>query len=103
MDLADQNLQSDERFAERFIASRAARRYGPVRIRGELSSRGVDPSVAEIALAEADIDWQAVASEALARMSGNPSDFASRARLSRKLYQRGFPRETVDKVLSQAQ
>ena len=98
--LADEGLQSDERFAERFAESRAARRYGPVRILGELCQKGVDRSTARNAIAGLPVDWTEVALEALARLRGDLTEFEDRARMSRKLHQRGFPQDTIRQALS---
>ena len=40
--LVDHDLQSDHRFAEGFVRSRVQKGYGPVKIRQELASRGVE-------------------------------------------------------------
>src|SRR5690554_546207 len=50
--LAAENLQSDQRFAESYARSRAARHYGPLRIRAELAERGIDRDLASRAVAD---------------------------------------------------
>ena len=40
-DLADENLVSDQRFTEMYVRMRIRRLFGPLKIRGELRSRGI--------------------------------------------------------------
>lgn len=47
-------LVDDHRFAERFVASRAARGRGPARLRRDLLAMGVEPPVVEAALRAAN-------------------------------------------------
>lgn len=56
----------DAHFAERFVASRSRKGYGPQRIRMELGQKGVEKSLTEQALAEAEIDWTGQACASLA-------------------------------------
>ena len=60
--LVEDGLLSDERFCEAYIYARSQRGYGPARLREELRQRGVSESLVERSLAEADQDWQALAS-----------------------------------------
>ena len=60
-DLQNQGLQSDHRFSEVLIRHRAQGGYGRARIAHELMSRGVDSSIIEMALEEAEIDFDAIA------------------------------------------
>jgi regulatory protein len=57
--LRDERLQSDERFAEAYLHSRARRLYGPVRIKLELRERGISDTVIAATLKASDIDWHA--------------------------------------------
>ncbi|MBT8427680.1 MAG: recombination regulator RecX, partial [Erythrobacter sp.] len=59
--LAEDGLQSDERFAENFIQSRINQGKGPVRIRIELSQRGIDEASIESAIEACDANWRALA------------------------------------------
>jgi regulatory protein len=91
-DLVAENLLSDARFAESFIAARAARGQGPLRIRRELEERGVSGEQIEIAFDEAGTDWRASASAVRRKRfgSGAPADFPDKARQMRFLQYRGF-------------
>ena len=98
--LAEEGMQSDERYAQRYAESRAARRYGPNRILGELSQKGVDAGISRCALDALEVDWADIALEALTRMHGDPEAFKDRAQMSQKLYRRGFSQDTIRQALS---
>ncbi|MGH8403462.1 MAG: regulatory protein RecX, partial [Gammaproteobacteria bacterium] len=93
--LAAKNLLSDARFVEEFVASRARRGSGPVKIRDELRSRGVDETLVETTLAEYQDQWPANAASVRRKRFGAvlPQDYAERARQARFLQQRGFSAE----------
>lgn len=105
--LAEQGLQSDERFAEHFIRSRVGRGQGPLKILAELGSRGVDGAFAQAALAEYEaaegVDWNQLACDTLARRFDSPGSVPrERARRERFLAGRGFDFDQVRHALSQA-
>lgn len=90
-DLSERGLQSDERFAEMFVRSRILRRQGARRISMDLNMRGVEQHIVQRVLAEADVDWFALACEALAaRFKAPADDFKAKARQQRFLASRGF-------------
>ena len=99
--LAAAKLLSEARFVEQFIRQHAARGHGPIRIRLELSQRGVDAEVIEEALAASGEDWLASAREARRRKFGAslPGDFRQRAKQARFLQYRGFSAEQVRAAL----
>lgn len=102
--LADENLQSDERFAQSFTRERMLRGVGPLRIESELRQRGVQSSFIDHAIAmvpgEEGLSWREVAKEALERKFGQerPADLAEKARRVRFLAYRGFGEETAGLV-----
>ncbi|MEJ2631151.1 MAG: regulatory protein RecX [Acidihalobacter sp.] len=91
-ELRAEGLQSDTRYAESYVRSRAERSYGPVRIGAELRQRGVDAACIERALAEYEGDWDEVARNYYRRHFGGapPADFQERAKRLRHMQQRGF-------------
>ncbi len=95
--LIDAGYQSDQRFAEMLVRSRVAHAYGPVRIRAELRSHGLDDSLVQAALAavDEDTDWAALASDLLQRHYGGQAanDYAERGKRAQFLLRRGFPAE----------
>lgn len=96
-DLVAENLLSDARFAESFIASRAARGQGPMRIRRELEERGVSGDLIDIAFDEAGTDWFARAIAVRRKRFGPamPADFPDKAKQMRFLQYRGFAPEQI--------
>lgn len=99
--LESERLQSDERFADSFVRTRAERGQGPVRIRAELAQRGVDDVEAETALAAYEGDWQENAVTIRRQRFGAelPETYEERARQARFLQQRGFAMEHIRATL----
>lgn len=95
--LQQAGLQSDQRYAESFVNSRANRGYGSVRIGMELKERGVSSDIITASLQQADIDWFALATEVRCKRFGeqSPEDFKSRAKQQRFLQYRGFTHEQI--------
>ena len=100
--LAAAGLQSDERFAESFLRSRAERGQGPLRIREELRQRGVDDATAAAALAAAEVDWRDLLRAVHRKRFGSapPADRRELARRARFLAQRGFAAEAIRGLLT---
>ncbi len=97
-ELAGENLQSDERFAESYVRSRVARHYGPIRIRAELGERGIDRVLAERILREQEVDWFGLAADWYQRRYGTQpaaEDLRERSRRQQALARRGFAHEHV--------
>lgn len=90
--LREERLQSDERFAESFLHSRANRLYGPQRIKLELRERGIDAEVIAVVFEQAGIDWRANLQKLVFDKFGRkpPQDMKEKAKRIRFLQQRGF-------------
>ncbi len=95
--LADQHYQDDERFAGMLARSRAAQGYGPVRIRMELKTHGLNDAAIGQCLDELEQDWRASAAAQLRKRYGGkaPADHAERAKRAQFLLRRGFSAATV--------
>jgi len=104
-DLRGRGLQSDARFAEAFVHSRVGRGQGPLRIRQELGSRGIDAAEIEACLDRPGDEWRALAGEARARKFGDraPVSRDDWNRQARFLSQKGFPSNIVMGVLGAAE
>ncbi|GAB1257128.1 regulatory protein RecX [Aurantivibrio plasticivorans] len=101
--LQSENLQSDERFAEAFVASRVRRGQGPNRIGMELRQRGVEKSVIAMNLEAFDpSEWVALAKDVCARKYGENAtqDRKQQAKQYRFLQYRGFSADHIRKALS---
>jgi regulatory protein len=100
--LAEENLQSDERFAMVFARERMLRGMGPQRIQRELLERGVSGAIADAALRdlqeEEGVHWPQIARAALEKKFGDadlPAAFEERARRLRFLQYRGFSEDDI--------
>jgi len=102
-DLTRDRLLAEDRFVESFIRARCRKGQGPVRIRSELSQRGIDDASVSAALAEADCDWTVLAAEVRAKRFGTalPGDFKERARQAKFLQYRGFETEQIRAALDE--
>lgn len=100
--LAGEGLQSDSRFVSSYVQSRAARGFGPARIRGELRQRGVDEGLTEDQLQDDQWDWRELAESARRKRFGRamPDAWAERAKQARFLQYRGFGPEHMQPLLS---
>ena len=56
-DLQRRNLLSDERFTEQYVGMRTRKGYGPLRIRAELTERGIDGELIEAWLDSSPREW----------------------------------------------
>ena len=95
--LEQEGLIDQRRFAEAFVASRARRGQGPVRIRAELRQREIDDMLVTACLDNGGIDWTERAVAVRIKKFGGelPGDFETRARQSRFLEYRGFDHEHI--------
>ena len=100
--LADEGLQSDDRFAEAFVQSRINQGKGPVRIRLDLGQRGISDAVIEMAIEASAEDWHGLAREVRTRKFGadEPADFKAKAKQMRFLQYRGFEQDHVQSAIS---
>lgn len=92
--LVSEGLLSDARFAEAYSRCRAEKGYGALRIRQELSRRGVDM---ELAPTPAEFDWVALVERTYVKKYGTtlPGSAAERASRERFLLYRGFEYDQI--------
>lgn len=100
--LIESGLQSDYRFAESYIRSRANRGYGKQRIKQELKEKGLSSSSIDDGLEKNEIDWFTLAIDVRCKRFGeqSPSDFKERAKQQRFLQYRGFTHEQINESLN---
>jgi regulatory protein len=97
--LADENLVSDQRFAEMYIRTRVRRLYGPVKIRGELRGLGVsDRFIAEEMPSDQET-WLENAFHWAEKRCRGELDYAGRVKIYRSLMNRGFTHEQANIAL----
>lgn len=99
--LSEENLQSDERFAESYARQRAGRGYGPVKIRQEMHERGLSDAEVDASFASGQFDWPDIARQAYRKKFGGPcadaadyeAEIREQARRLRFMQYRGFSTE----------
>jgi regulatory protein len=96
VELVAERLLDDARYVERYVASRAERGHGPVRIAADLASLGAPRELIEAAI-ESGPDWRAVADAVRRRKFGAaaPDSWAEKARQARFLQYRGFSSDHI--------
>ncbi len=94
--LEAERLLDDARCLERFVAYRAERGQGPLRIALDLKAHGVPAERIGPAL-EAAADWRALARTVRRRRFGAaaPADWSEKARQARFLQYRGFSSDDI--------
>lgn len=98
--LVDEGLLCEQRYVESHIRSRSASGRGPMRIREELTQRGLRKDLVSQALDEADEDWEQNLRELWQRKFGiAPADPKSYAKQARFLIYRGYAPAQVQKLL----
>jgi regulatory protein len=99
--LVAEGALDESRLAEQYIAERAAKGFGPLRIRAELLAKGLSDSLIDPHLDTMRDDWGAYMAEIYDRRFGSepPPDHAEYARRGRFLEQRGFPPEMIRRFL----
>jgi regulatory protein len=95
-DLTHAGLLSDERYAQNYVAYRAGRGQGPLRIAAELRRSGLTADLIEAALAGGP-DWGALARKVCRAKFGprRPDSWTERARQARFLQYRGFSSDHI--------
>ncbi|HYM86678.1 MAG TPA: regulatory protein RecX [Pseudoxanthomonas sp.] len=99
--LTGDGWQSDVRFAEMLVRTRVAHGQGPVRIRAELGTHGLDQATVIAALETFEGDWCQVALEVTGRRfgPGPVTELAQRRKVADFLYRRGFDADMVRAAL----
>lgn len=88
--------QDDARFAEQLVRSRANNGYGPLRIRAELGTHGLDREAVAAAMDSYDGDWTENARDLVRRrFPGGAEDPALRRKAADFLIRRGFSGDQV--------
>jgi len=101
--LIEDGLLSDKRFTESFIRSRKNQGKGPLRIRSELSIRGVASQLIDEGIQEVEQEeWTQLAVEVLEKKLGNDSelDYHKQLKLMRFLSTRGFNKQQVKSAIN---
>ncbi|MCX7554078.1 regulatory protein RecX [Marinicella sp. S1101] len=101
IDLLEDNLVSDLRFAESYWRARSNRGYGPSRINRELAMKGVSSEKIETALQTVELDFYLLVEQVYEKKyRGEPwHDYKEKAKRQAFLYRRGFDNELIRHVI----
>ena len=98
-ELAARDLQSDQRAADAVVRAQS-RRFGTVKLRYTLRTRGIDSELADAALAAlATSEFERARALWLRKFGAVAPDTADRARQSRFLAGRGFDADVIRRVV----
>lgn len=100
--MGELGLQSDRRFAEAWVRSKAGR-FGAARMRNELARRGIDRELVDEALSGECVESELERARAVwrSRFGASPADPRERARQARFLQTRGFAPDVIRKLLKE--
>jgi regulatory protein len=100
--LDTQGLQSDTRFVENYINMRRSRGFGPLRIKCELKTRGINQETIANFLDENDVAWVDLAKIVYDRKFGKktPQNSRAKAQQMKYLYYKGFTSDQIRKVVA---
>jgi len=105
-DLTARGYLDDAAFAHHWAAARAARGYGPARLRAELRARGVGAKLIDAALAALDHDAELERARAVARRRLPALRRGDRARTAARLrdhlLRRGYAASVVARVVRES-
>lgn len=95
--LASEGWQDDERFAESLVRGRANGGYGPLHIRAELGTHGLDSESIAAAMDSYEGDYLENARSLVQRRFGEngPQDLPQRRKAADLLARRGFDGDTI--------
>lgn len=101
--LQEENLQSDQRYAESYLRQRSARGYGPQRVRREMRDRGLSDEQIAVAFAATEVDWCELAARVMRKKFGAAPaiELKEKARRLRFIQYRGFHADHYRHLLEQ--
>ncbi|MEN5004813.1 recombination regulator RecX [Stenotrophomonas indicatrix] len=95
--LTEAGWQDDTRFAENLVRMRANTGYGPIHVRAELGTHGLDSEQITAAMDTFEGDWTENAQNLVRRRFGEagPQDLAQRRKAADLLARRGFDGDSI--------
>lgn len=99
--LAEQGLQSDDRYTELYVELRRSKGYGPLYIRRGLLEKGVDEALIDCYVDANDSSWSSLLQQVVINKYGKqpPVNQKDMARRGRFLSYRGFPSHLISAYL----
>ena len=98
--LKEENLQSDERFAESYTRSRSVKGFGPEKISFELKSRGISENLISKIVYSEQINWMEIIKKEFSKKFSVNNDFTEEdiSRAKKFLLQRGFEFDQINQL-----
>ena len=98
--LKEENLQSDERFAESYTRSRSVKGFGPEKISFELKSRGISENLISKIVYSEQINWMEIIKKEFSKKFIVNNDFTEEdiSRAKKFLLQRGFEFDQINQL-----
>jgi Uncharacterized protein conserved in bacteria len=95
--LVSENFLSDQRFAEAYVRARGLRGIGPIKLRAELNSKGVDSALIEELIDMEGSQWRQSAQQQYDKKYGDKpvNDYNEWTKRARFLQGRGFTMEHI--------
>jgi len=97
--LVEENLVSDERYAEAFVRFRIQRYQGPLKIKAALRTKGISDALISRELNAHSEEWTELAAQWLERQNPGSIDFEKKKKYYRRLTSRGFTHDQAMEVL----
>ena len=99
-DFTDYGYLDDEDYCRQYIRYARSKGKGPLRIKQELSEKGIGRDIIQIAMEDDDCDdFEQALNQAVKTMAGKPMDEKMRGRVGRRLTSLGYSMDIVYKVL----
>jgi len=98
--LVEENLVSDERYAEAFVRFRIQRYQGPLKIKAALRTKGISDALISRELNAHSEEWTELAAQWLERQNPGSIDFEKKKKYYRRLTSRGFTHDQAMEVHS---
>jgi regulatory protein len=98
--LVDENLVSDERYAESFVRFRLQRFQGPLKIKAALRTKGISDALISRELNAHSEEWTDLATQWLERQNPGSIDFEKKKKYYRRLTSRGFTHDQAMDALN---
>ena len=100
--LVEEDLVSDERYAEAFVRFRIQRHQGPLKIKATLRTKGISDDLISRELGVHSEEWTDLAARWLARQNPGEISFEVKKKYYRRLTSRGFTHDQAMDALNKS-
>ena len=98
--LVEEDLVSDERYAEAFVRFRIQRHQGPLKIKAALRTKGISDGLISQELGTHSEEWTKLAARWLERQNPGEIDFEKKKKYYRRIVSRGFTHDQAMDALN---